>query len=177
MENPAAKFCLVCHQKNVVEATNCAYCGASLDIEDELRKITEKMPSKTVSFPTIEKRLEALKGKAAQVKGVAIYVAGIMDAVAVMNEDEFILGRQTEDTLETLVDLTPFGASVLGVSRRHAMIHKASSQYEITDLTSTNGTWLNNQRLVPNRPYPVFSGVPIRLGHLYIFLIMKTADS
>lgn len=172
MENLAAKFCLTCHQKNDREATNCAYCGASLDIEDELHKITEKMQSKTISLPTIDNRPEVLKDKAARSKGVAIYVAGIMDAVSTMNEDEFILGRQTGETIEPLVDLTPYGATVLGVSRRHAMISKTSSQYEITDLTSTNGTWLNNQRLVPNRAYLVFSGVPIRLGHLYIFLIM-----
>lgn len=38
------------------------------------------------------------------------------------------------------------------------------SSYQITDLNSTNGTFVNEQRLVPNMPQPLNSGDVIRIG-------------
>jgi len=40
--------------------------------------------------------------------------------------------------------------------------------YQITDLGSTNGTFLNEQRLAPNQPYPLNNGDVIRIGETRI---------
>jgi hypothetical protein len=38
------------------------------------------------------------------------------------------------------------------------------TSYQITDLNSTNGTFVNEQRLTPNTPHPLSSGDVIRIG-------------
>ena len=37
-----------------------------------------------------------------------------------------------------------------GISRKHALLEQEAGRYYISDLASTNGTWLNGERLVPN---------------------------
>jgi pSer/pThr/pTyr-binding forkhead associated (FHA) protein len=87
-------------------------------------------------------------------------------------EKSFILGRASTEikTTEALVDLTQFGALELGISRVHAMIRQSKGKYQIMDLESSNGTWLENQRLVPKQPYPLESGDRIRIGRLNILV-------
>jgi len=81
-------------------------------------------------------------------------------------EEEFILGLVGETTSEPTVDLTGFEAFSMGVSRRHALIKSTGKKYVLIDLNSSNGTWLNGQRLAPTRPYELPSGAVIQLGHL-----------
>ena len=71
---------------------------------------------------------------------------------------------------EPLIDLLPYGAMELGISRMHAMIRKTKNGYKITDLGSSNGTWLENQRLTAKKAYPLESGDRIRLGRLNILV-------
>jgi pSer/pThr/pTyr-binding forkhead associated (FHA) protein len=77
--------------------------------------------------------------------------------ITTQKEKTFILGRASSEikTNETLVDLTEFGALDLGISRVHAMIKQSKGKYQIIDMESSNGTWLENQRLVPKQPYPL----------------------
>jgi len=43
--------------------------------------------------------------------------------------------------------------------------------YEILDLDSANGTWLNNERLTPHKHYPLTSGSHLRLGGMHLFVL------
>src|SRR5258706_2964772 len=49
-------------------------------------------------------------------------------------------------------------------SSRHATISPAGQGYRITDLGSTNGTFVNEQRLSPNTPLTLNPGDRIRIG-------------
>lgn len=49
-------------------------------------------------------------------------------------------------------------------SSRHAEIRSASNGYTITDMGSTNGTFVNEQQLRPNEPRPLNTGDTIRVG-------------
>jgi hypothetical protein len=49
-------------------------------------------------------------------------------------------------------------------SSRHATISAAGQGYRITDLGSTNGTFVNEQRLSPNAPFTLNPGDRIRVG-------------
>lgn len=49
-------------------------------------------------------------------------------------------------------------------SSRHAIIRQAGQSYSITDLGSTNGTFVNEQKLSPNTPYTLNPGDRIRTG-------------
>ena len=64
------------------------------------------------------------------------------------------------------VDLNPFGAAEKGVSRQHIKIQYKSPLFYVTDLGSSNGTWLNGRRLVPNSGRPLRHGDELRLGQL-----------
>lgn len=51
------------------------------------------------------------------------------------------------------------------VSSNHCVIQVSNGQITVTDLGSTNGTYINGQRLSPNQPVPVFGGTVIYLGN------------
>jgi len=87
--------------------------------------------------------------------------------VAILEEKIFILGRASAKikTKEPLVDLTSLSVDY-GISRTHALFTKTKDGYQITDLDSSNGTWIENERIVPQRPYEVESGSRIRMGRL-----------
>lgn len=48
-----------------------------------------------------------------------------------------------------------FDASVSFVSRRHFRVERSQEQWQIIDLESANGTYLNGTPLLPNMPYPL----------------------
>ena len=53
------------------------------------------------------------------------------------------------------------------------MIRRTDHGYDILDLGSTNGTWMNKKRLTPDKPYPLESGAQVRLGRLQVFVIYQ----
>ncbi|GAB5491221.1 MAG: hypothetical protein Phog2KO_14360 [Phototrophicaceae bacterium] len=70
------------------------------------------------------------------------------------------------------IDLAMFNAHKRGVSRKHARITLHNTRMSVSDLGSTNGTYVNNQRLETNIEYPLKSGDDLRLGFmtLHVFL-------
>ena len=52
------------------------------------------------------------------------------------------------------------------VSRFHAELRFVEGRPEITDLKSTNGTFVNEERLAPHRPYRLRAGDEIRFGNV-----------
>ncbi len=80
---------------------------------------------------------------------------------------EFIVGR--EDPISNIfpdIDLTDYGGDEGGVSRQHARITLQDNQYYITDMQSTNYTYVNQQRLQPNLPTPLHNGDEILIGSI-----------
>ncbi|WP_161569157.1 FHA domain-containing protein [Candidatus Oscillochloris fontis] len=67
------------------------------------------------------------------------------------------------------IDLHPVGGSAQGVSRQHAVIRLIDGQWVITDLGSTNGTFLNDMRMSPNSSTVIQDRTRIRLGNVIIF--------
>ena len=94
--------------------------------------------------------------------------------IAVLSDDEFLLGRSMEDFGEKIIDMIPYGGFDLGISRKHCAVFKSGNGYEIMDLDSTNGTWIKEQRLVPQKIYPLPSGTMVRLGRMRLVLIYQT---
>ncbi|GAB5491261.1 MAG: hypothetical protein Phog2KO_14760 [Phototrophicaceae bacterium] len=71
------------------------------------------------------------------------------------------------------LDTSPFQGRELGVSRIHAEISFDKGTYYVRDLRSTNGTWLNNDRLEPLVPQAISAGDQLRLGHCLTILYIK----
>jgi hypothetical protein len=78
-----------------------------------------------------------------------------------------ILGRRADNSAVD-VDLTPFEGAALGVSRRHARIERGRDVLWITDLDSANGTFLNRERLVPDKPHIIRNRAVLQLGRLVL---------
>ncbi len=66
------------------------------------------------------------------------------------------------------IDLTPHGALDTGVGRRHARLFVQNGQIYVEDLDSTNGTFLNQQKLAPRTPQLLRTGDELRLGALVL---------
>jgi hypothetical protein len=86
------------------------------------------------------------------------------------------LGRRDNgDDVHPHIDLTQDDAIRYGVSRRHACIHQSSNGTYIEDLGSTNGTFVNNQRLTPTKLYPLEHGDILHLGQFKLVVMFLDA--
>jgi hypothetical protein len=168
-EPKTGTFCPICKHKNPLGLNACQFCGAPLPHLDSTA--TTRYVEKPVTQPEEEKNLK-LDEKSPPVlipsKGISIYLDE-QTPIVTWFEEEFYLGRKIENG-DGGVDLIPYGAFLLGVSRQHAVIRATKTGYEIIDTDSTNGTWLNGERLIPNQAYPIASGETIRLGHLQLIV-------
>jgi pSer/pThr/pTyr-binding forkhead associated (FHA) protein len=80
-----------------------------------------------------------------------------------------VVGRSDEDhSVHVPIDLTRYGALQHGVSRRHACFLWHEQTLLLTDLSSTNGTYLNLARLRPGFQYVVERGDEVRFAHLTV---------
>ncbi len=53
-------------------------------------------------------------------------------------------------------------------SRQHAFINKKTGKFYITDNNSTNGTYLNQERIKPNIPHPLSNQDEIKIGGIVL---------
>lgn len=150
----------------------CIYCGAALigatPTTDKLARTT-----KPISERPIRAKSDALIPEG----GIAIFLEDTPYPIATLSVDEFIIGRQIEGTLEETVDVSSYNAVSSGVSRRHALIRRKTKGFEIIDLGSTNGTWLDENRLTPKKAYPLPNGATIRLGQLRLKVLTREGIS
>ena len=70
-----------------------------------------------------------------------------------LGQDQITIGRSNDATLVLSDDYA---------SSRHARLFPQDSQWIVEDLGSTNGTYLDRQKVTQPTPVPV--GVPIRIG-------------
>jgi hypothetical protein len=83
--------------------------------------------------------------------------------------DELIIGRGDARTnYQPDVDLTPYGAYRMGISRRHARFVYADACLYLVDSGSRNGTAINGSTLTPKERYPLHDGDVLRFGNLQV---------
>jgi hypothetical protein len=173
--NVSERICPVCKTKNELEAIICAHCGAALDdplIDSGYKTKTTDMQALTHDMIK-EWSLKEEKQAAVPDRGIAFYVDGHSMPAYSDSNGEFVLGRKAGTTSENLLDLAPFGGYSLGVSRRHVVIRRRGDVYEVLDLGSVNGTWVNEERLVSHKSYPLPSGSHLRLGRMRLFVLYQ----
>ena len=85
---------------------------------------------------------------------VLVVTAGALKGTSLdLSQQQITLGRANDATLVLNDDYA---------SSRHARIFPQDGQWIVEDLGSTNGTYLDRQKVT--RPMPVPLGVPIRIG-------------
>lgn len=86
---------------------------------------------------------------------------------------EYSIGRQYKgQPILPDIDLTPFKGYDWGISRLHASIRAVSKKVYVTDLGSSNGTWINGERIAPNKPYELDNRDIFLLGRLQVQVLM-----
>jgi hypothetical protein len=173
METISQKFCPSCKLINRVDAIICEHCGNPFDSPSDKFSTTKGVEGETKLFHTdLLEKIEKLT-KESPPEGIAIYLLDQANPIETRLDDEFIIGRLTGEKEDKVVDLSPYNANDLGVSRRHLMVRRAGKGYNVVDLFSTNGTWVNELTLLPQHPFAVKSGSQIRLGKMRIFLAFR----
>lgn len=98
---------------------------------------------------------------------IELRIVGTASTVQTQVQSEMVLGRaDAERKIFPEIDLTPFGASANGVSRRHAMILVKNERLFVKDLGSMNGTRLNGVLCEAEQEFRLHHGDELMLGKL-----------
>lgn len=86
-------------------------------------------------------------------------------------DGELVLGRFDPDNEEQPdIDLTAEDEAAWGISRCHLRVIGWRGQYEIEDLGSSNGTWVNQEAIEAHSRRSIQAGDEIRLGGCILYL-------
>ncbi len=157
--------CSTCTRQNPDGSIACFTCGFVLD---RPIRITTRTIASPVS-PEFTKRHSVHVGKLPE-RGAALYIGQVEEPLIVSFQDRVTLGRRKDLQSTELIDLTPYDAYRMGVSRAHAMLVYRGDQIFIHDIGSVNGTWVDGQRLKPYELYHLPSGASMSLGQLQIHI-------
>jgi hypothetical protein len=167
--HPEYRTCSQCDHQNEPDATICANCGSSL-----IGPTTIAAPS----IAAIEVLQPLIQPPTLSIGEVMFLIAGKKDPVSIQvspDKNQLILGRRSEGAVPPDLDLAEYGGAAGSVSRRHAAVRFSGDRPSIVDLGSTNGTWLNENRLAAYQPHPLRTGDLIRLGQQFVFIYFPTA--
>jgi pSer/pThr/pTyr-binding forkhead associated (FHA) protein len=157
--------CPVCGQKYHEGLRFCEFCGHDLygTVADE-------------TIPTINLPLISGKASTSLIVGTArftagstllIYIQDVSEPIVIPPVQHLVLGRFAPGSLQKPdLDLAPYYATEKGVSRLHAAIDFLDDTLTLTDLGSTNGTYLNGRQLAGHDPKVLHDADEILLGRL-----------
>jgi hypothetical protein len=167
------KKCPSCQRENQPEAAFCAFCGAAL-LNLLPAVTTEPVPDVPLKIKPPEHIVQLTKLYS---DIVVLVVLGQEQPILIKGGEKTTLGRYSPGDIMPSIDLTPYNANLLGVSRQHATISRSETGYLLEDIGSTNGTWLNEVKLPPNKAVAVQSGDLIRLGQLGLYVYFDTGPA
>jgi hypothetical protein len=137
---------------------------------------------KTNVLPDLDKVLQGLPvpqgasgtGSLLGKKEVLLVIGDKIERIMLAENMHCLLGRfsQTKPSAEA-VDLNPYDAQEHGVSRIHAQLHIEENRLFLSDLDSTNGTFIGSEKLNPHKPTEVHNGDQLRLGRLPMQVVFR----
>lgn len=161
--------CPICNFENRVGALVCAECGS--DLYDTLLEqiATKELNTQDLKTRNLDERTLPSSNP------LVLYLSKDNTPLAIERSGEPIIGRSApeEDDNSVDIDLCQFGAQELGVSRQHIRLNAAIHPPTVVDLGSYNGTFVNGQKLTPERRHILNSGDEIRLGRMTMRLYFK----
>jgi diguanylate cyclase (GGDEF)-like protein len=123
------------------------------------------IPYEPTRFSDVE--VDRPVGNQAAALFVRIYPASSIERPTELGEQSWLVGRDTACAIQLDDD---------SVSRRHATIDFDGESHIVRDLGSTNGTFVNEQRL--NTPYPLTAGDRVRFGNqIFKYLAADALES
>jgi pSer/pThr/pTyr-binding forkhead associated (FHA) protein len=174
-------ICPSCQYKEIPGALFCSQCGAQLvtaSDHDTPLGLRQKYPltetgSNTKGKPDLKSTSPMMSAGAR----ISLHLVESGQIVPLAARNEFSLGRVAEgQPIMPDIDLTPYKAYENGVSRLHAILKLVNNQVLLLDLGSSNGTYVNGNRLVPSVERPLNQGDMIHLGKLKIQFLFSPED-
>lgn len=105
---------------------------------------------------------------------IFLHVMGYEDPITVQILDQAVLGRMTGEADGVVhINLSDFEADKMGVSRRHALFVRDEDRLMVSDLGSTNHTFVNNQQLHEHDQFVIRDGDELKLGRLVMRVFFK----
>jgi len=152
------QICLLCQSRQLDGVLFCSECGASLFEEGPRREATmalggAALPNADGTTPRVLTLLVVRSGR----------------RISIDASDDLLVGRK--DNVRGIypdIDLGLDDGYDAGVSRRHAVIAPVHDGWNIEDLGSANGTFVNSKRLAANTPTLARSGDELRFGTLQL---------
>jgi ribosomal protein L32 len=179
---PAANICPTCGHRNRPGVLLCDNCGTNLMTGGRTSVGTRDL--KKEDAKSGENLLDTSQRKAVDTAGGSIFnedmvlrieIEGGSTPMLVYPKQEIIMGRRDPNTGGMPdVDLTTYAGYRMGVSRRHAAIRLQEQHLHVSDLGSSNGTFLNGTRLNAHRPYQLRDGDEVRLGQMVLRVFYQT---
>lgn len=107
---------------------------------------------------------------------IVLHIRDVDQPLTLVPGQQMLLGRNDPGSARNPdLDLTHYGALEKGVSRHHAIINRSEDTLTLVDMGSSNGTYLNGQRLIPQQPRVLRDGDEIRLGKLTLHIYFKAS--
>lgn len=157
-------ICPHCQHPNRQGEMLCAQCHRPLSrqLEQHTRTINVDMMEMEVIAPTGTPHI-------APKEPVILHIEGVIVPLRLQAREQTVLGRlNPRNPRRPDIDLTPFGGFEKGISTIHAVLMRQDNQAIISDMGSTNGTFVNGQRLEPHSRHVLHSGDEVRLGNMMI---------
>ncbi len=164
-----AEICPHCGKSNPQGGTHCYACGHIL-----LSALRDVLPVETTQLDDVVEALEPRRrwGTAYfnQESRLQFTMRETGEVLLVKISGELTVGRAHEvlNAPQPDVDLSKYEAFEKGVSRVHAVMRRDHDTISVSDLGSANGTYLNNQRILPYEVRILRDNDDLRLGRLVI---------
>jgi hypothetical protein len=158
-------ICPYCGEAYPANKSRCPYCTLPITETrpDRATRHLDRLPS---HLPRSHARNNALPCDAQT--WLQFLPSGLCAALPLNNP--VLLGRQflldQEEQCDRL-DLTDLGGFEHGVSRVHCLLQRRGTCLVVIDLGSSNGTYLNDLRLLPHQEYVLTHGDRLILGTLH----------
>lgn len=156
-------ICPSCGAENLPGTLFCVQCGTYLPSGGPLR--TEPLPEQEDGRSARPRLDESATETVNKPLNIEVDVLNTGRKVLLSTEQELLVGRlDAAHGIFPELDMTPDGGLEQGVSRRHARIYAREGTCFVEDLDSTNGTFLNDERVTPYLPYAFNDGDILTFG-------------
>ena len=159
--------CHVCHASVYYGTLFCPECCAR--VSEDTSSPTNALPASKAAEFIPPKPTESSHAPLTSEDRIALMVAGNNVGIPLFGQQEYILGRAEKgQAVIPDIDLNRFGAHEKGVSRLHCHLRFEGNSLLAIDLGSANGTFINDNRVLPDHPAMLSDGDILRLGNLII---------
>jgi len=163
-------ICPNCKHEEVDGAVFCSECGTQLVKSENVttQKIEPDESDNLVTGPISSDKLNYSNA------WISLHMLESGQILPIVEQKEFTMGRLSDNQpIMPDIDLSAYKGYENGVSRLHAVIRHNSGNTIIMDLGSSNGTYVNGMRLLPNTEQPLHHGDVVALGKLKMQIILS----